>query len=224
MSPLKLIMAVCRNRGQVQRILDEFNKKGQVMLTADMDLVSALLSPRRPRLASPFMKGEGRTHTRGEAMADNPEKAFKDAVEKQIDAIERMIGVIQSKAAEGGTLTKAMIADDLANLKALVKGLREQPSGQSDNRAFYAASGDRNAAIINVALDKLASATTAIDRLAAAGRKFNATRAREDVLAVGSGLRHVLASMDIGHPDAGTEIQRLAERADRLHGLFANAK
>jgi hypothetical protein len=30
--------------------------------------------------------------------------------------------------------------------------------------------------------------------------------------------------MDVGHPDADTEIRRLAERADRLHGLFANAK
>jgi hypothetical protein len=223
-SPLKLVQTACRDKRQVRRILDEFNNKGQVMLKADMDMVGALLTRRPARFASPLMKGAGRTHTRGTVMADNPETAFKDAVEKQIDAIERMIGVIQSKAADGGTLTKDMISDDIANLKALVKGLREQPSGQSDNRAFYAAAGDQNAAVVNVALDKLAATTDVIGRLATAGRKFNAVRAREDVLAVGGGLRHVLASMDLTHPEAGTEIRRLAERADRLYGLFANAK
>jgi len=223
-SPLKLVQTTCRDKRQVRRILDEFNDKGQVMLKADMGLVGALLAPRPARFASPLMKGEGRTHTRGTVMADNPETAFKDAVEKQIDAIERMIGVIQSKAAEGGTLTKDMISDDISNLKALVKGLREQPSGQSDNRAFYAAAGDQNAAVANVAINKLASTTEAITRLSTAGRKFNAFKAHEDVLAVNSGLQHVLASMDLSHPEAGTEIRRLAERADRLHGLFANAK
>jgi hypothetical protein len=156
-------------------------------------------------------------------MADNPDKVLQEAVTKQIDEIEEMIDLIQSKSAEGVEQTKAMIKDDVAKLKALVKGLRENPGGQSDNRAFYASAGDQNAAIANVALTKLASTSDAITRLAEAGKRFNSVRAREDVVAAISGLRHAL-SMDLAHPETGTEIRRLAERADRLHGLFANAK
>jgi hypothetical protein len=157
-------------------------------------------------------------------MSDSYENARRDAITRQIGEIERMVGVIEQKAREAsrGSLSQVMMDDDIANLKAMVKELGKPPSGQSSNRAFYAA--DETAAIVNIALDKLGSTADAIDRLEAAGRPFNAVRAREDVLAVGNGLRHVLASMDIAHPDAGAEIRRLAERADHLYGLFAGAR
>jgi hypothetical protein len=209
-------MTVCRDKRQARRILDEFNQKGRVMLKADLELLAPLLAPKPVRLASPLMQGPDRTHTtRGMVMADNPEQAYKD-VAAQVTSIEQALSDIEAKASQGA-LPVNVLANRVAVLTAMVRG-------QGDNRASYAAASEQNAAIANVSLDKLTVVAGTIDRLEAAGRPFNATRAREEVLAVGSGLRHVLGSMDVGHPDADTEIRRLAERADRLHGLFANAK
>lgn len=66
-----------------------------------------------------------------------------------------------------------------------------------------------------------AEATVAkIDELVTAGKKFNAAKAKVDIYAVTSKVAGILAGTDLTASWIQDDLQKLAARADHLHGLF----
>jgi hypothetical protein len=63
-----------------------------------------------------------------------------------------------------------------------------------------------------------------IERLVAAGKKFNADRAKIDLHEVSSKIAGITREVDLTLPWVRSDLQKLASRADYLHNLFANAK
>jgi hypothetical protein len=214
-------------------ILEEFLKEGSASFVAELDSMEQLFTPLRVRWAAeafPFIPPQIRRlpETRGKIMADITEKAIGNAIDQQIDEIERMISVIEQKAkdAEKGSLSADMMKDDINNLRKLVKGLGKAPSGQSDNRAFYASleSLDTNARLADDILDKVDNTRATVDRLASEGRRFNASAARADLHVIAQNVHHILTNADLAAPYITKDLQKLAVQMDRIHGLFAGAK
>jgi hypothetical protein len=112
---------------------------------------------------------------------------------------------------------------------------------QSDNSVYYNLGapvvyevGDKTAALsydvyasntelAQSILAKTEETVKTIDKLASAGRKFNASRARADVRAVTDKVAGILTT-DITQSWVKSDLTKLAARADQIHGLFANAK
>jgi len=160
-------------------------------------------------------------------MADT-DKAIKDAINGQISEIERMISVIEQKAkdASKGSLSADMMADDIANLRKLVKELGKAPTGQSLNNAFTASveALESNAKLADDILDKIDTTRQIVDNLAAAGKPFSATAARTDLHRIASKVHHILTNADIAAPYIAKDLMALASQTDHIHGLFAGAK
>lgn len=74
---------------------------------------------------------------------------------------------------------------------------------------------------IIVTVEKTASV---IDRLVAAGKRFNSVQAKLDLHAVSSKVAGITRDVDLTVPWVRDDLQKLAARADHLHSLFANAK
>jgi hypothetical protein len=71
---------------------------------------------------------------------------------------------------------------------------------------------------------KVEETATKIDALVKAGRKFNAAKAKLDLHEVSSKIAGITRDVDITLPWVRSDLEKLASRADYLHGLFANAK
>ena len=81
-----------------------------------------------------------------------------------------------------------------------------------------------NSALAQQILAKAEETVEKIDKLAKAGRKFNAARAKADVHAVASKVSGILHDTELTEKWVHEDLQKLAARADKLHGLFAPAK
>ena len=160
-------------------------------------------------------------------MADT-DNVLKEAINGQISEIERMISVIEQKArdASKGSLSADMMANDIANLRKLVKELGKAPSGQSDNRAFYASveALESNSRVAEDILDKVDATRQTVDRLASEGKPFSATAARRDLHLIASKVHNILTTADLAAPYVASDLSALATQMDHIHGLFAGAK
>lgn len=80
-----------------------------------------------------------------------------------------------------------------------------------------------NTELANQILAKSEKTVRTIDKLASSGRKFNAARAKADVREVTTKVAGILAAdLTLGWVKA--DLDKLAARADQIHGLFASAK
>jgi hypothetical protein len=226
----RLVADLVPHRAQARMILDEYLRDGESSFTADLDRMEGLFAIRRVRWgsASSLIPLQFRLpERRGNAMADQ-DKAIKDAISGQISEIERMISVIEQKAkdASKGSLSANMMADDIANLRKLVKEIGKAPSGQSLNNSFTASVDtlESNARVADEILDKVDTTRQIVDNLAAAGKPFSATAARTDLFRIASQVHHILTNADLAAPYIAKDLSVLAEQTDHIHGLFAGAK
>ena len=81
-----------------------------------------------------------------------------------------------------------------------------------------------NRAVTQDILTKAEATVAKIDRLAAAGRRFNAAKAKADVHAVTSKVAEILQHTTMTEAWVADDLQKLAKQTDHLHGLFASAK
>lgn len=81
-----------------------------------------------------------------------------------------------------------------------------------------------NHALANDIITKSEETNAKIDQLVAAGKTFSADRARADLYEVTSKVAGILEDVDLTTPWVQADLQKLAARADHLHGLFAPAK
>ncbi len=173
------------------------------------------------------------------------DKATQEAIKNQVYRIEQQIALINQHAGEASanSIGQDLMKDDVAKLKDLVTWLRRgSPYGdQSKNQTYYglpeqtpggvkAASEGSSAAlaenglIADATLSKVEAATSKIDLLVTAGKKFDHVRAKGDLYKVASGVQQILKDADLAAPWVKGELTKLAEEAKRLHGLFASAK
>jgi hypothetical protein len=148
-SPMKVVMALMPKR-EARRLLDEFNKEGQTMFRADLEVLGDLLAPKRTRWGAstdPLISRQERdTHPRrGNKMAQDSE--VKGAIAQQIARIEAQIKLLSEKAGEAGkgSQSQLSISNDVANLKKLVSELGKAPAPQSSNTYFYHAAAQQEA-------------------------------------------------------------------------------
>lgn len=63
-----------------------------------------------------------------------------------------------------------------------------------------------------------------VDALVTAGRKFNASAAKGDLFAIASQVTEILNNVDLAQPWVRNDLTALADKANRIHTLFASAK
>ncbi len=222
-----------------RKVLDGFLANGEAVTSVDEEGMWKLLAPHRARWssgASPSMSSEEwaqPTSRRNPTM-----NTFTD----DLTSIERHIQALNEAASKKAANLPAGVAH-LTKLAGKIKS-----PNQSDNSTYYnlgapqvhevgdkAASTETsitglsfdtmvaNQEIANGILAKAASTVQTIDKLAAAGRRFNASQAKADVKAVTAKASGIMTT-DLTQSWVKGDLDKLAARMDSIHGLFANAK
>lgn len=161
--------------------------------------------------------------------------------------IQEDLGHLEAHIAElkkhASTTTEASLAEGREILVRLAQKIKSP--NQSKNQTYYNLGapdvhevGDKTAgADLDLSFDKAqANMTLAhqilakadetvvrIDKLAGAGKKFNAARAKSDVHAVTSKVAGIL-KMDLTASWVQEDLRKLASRTDHIHGLFVPKK
>jgi hypothetical protein len=69
---------------------------------------------------------------------------------------------------------------------------------------------------------KVATTDKAIDRLVAAGRRFNSVRAKADLHKIASRVAEISGEEDLAQPWVGSDLVVLANQTDEIHDLFVS--
>ena len=148
-SVLKLVTALVRGVNRCRKVLDTFLKNGQAVMSVELSDLEELLKPKRARWACHddlFIPNVFRQPFRGASM--NPETTQAEAINQQIAEIEKQITLLEQTAKEhaAGSLSKEQVEGAIESLSKIVSELGKEPTGQSDNRHFYAALDELSAA------------------------------------------------------------------------------
>lgn len=229
--------AVDNQSGRVA--VEAYLRDGEALLRVDEDRMWTLLTPKRSRLAAgdgPFMAPDPRT-ARKETMA---------TIRDDLSALETHIAALNGAV---GKVPPAKMQEGLNILGKLAQKIKSP--NQSKNDTYYGLGapdvyevGDAaptphtvtagveglsfdtfqaNQAAAQQILAKAEETVGRIDKLAQAGRKFNAAKAKADVHAVTSKVAGILKT-DLTASWVEGDLAKLASRADQLHGLFASAR
>lgn len=221
-SPLKLICVFYTNKREARQLLDRLLAESSVMMRVDTDSLDTLFEAKRretyPYRRSQWASLEGTISPLMETKICGG-SAMLDSVEQIVRKIEARTSHFNSRVASGDEVTGA----DVEGFKGLVEELKaEVPKGQSKND-YFSKDKKKEASVeaqLDVAIDRISATRKVIDRLEADGRKFNASRARADLLDAADKVRNLLARETISDEDA----QVVVDRVNKLHGLFAGAK
>lgn len=223
-----------------RKVLDGFLSEGEAVANVDEEGMWRLLAPHRARWssedASPSMPSEEWAHATPIARyAETPRDTTMNTFSDDLTLIERHIQALNEAASKKAS----NLADGVDYLKKLA-GKIKSPN-QSDNSTYYNLGapkvhevGDKvaglafdtvveNQEIANGLLAKAASTVQTIDKLAAAGRRFNANQAKADLKEATTKASGIL-TQDLTQSWVKADLQKLAARVERIHGLFANAK
>ncbi len=181
-------------------------------------------------------------------MASEADQFTKDSIQNQIGRIESQIALISEHAKEAspGSISSTTMKNELQGLKDLAAWLRRpSPYGnQSDNSTYYGlpnqGPGGIKAAneqpvpsyehfkahtqMVSDIVQAVGETTAKIDQLVTAGKKFDATRARQDLHKIASTATEIMRNVDLAQPWVKNDLTKLAKDAEHIHGLFANAK
>jgi hypothetical protein len=230
-----------------RKALDEFNKSGQAVVTLDLDRMFEFLAPRRVRwagVAIPLMPHANRTTTEGRNMTDV--KAF----DTHLSYIERHVAELDKRTAAKKEIPASLIQSfrqatitlpdfgDQSKNKAWY-GLGEpkvdtvedpgaytpppavtHPLGKSASVRNLTA----NAEMAETILTQVAETSEKVDALEAAGRPFNAAKAREDLHKIACNCEAILQDADLAEPYVANDLGQIAKQAAHIHGLFASAR
>lgn len=212
--------------------LDRFLEHREAKLVVDEGQMWALLAPHRARWSTDVSSSMSPVLVTGNSIS---RKRTMTTFSDDLSAIERHIQALNEAVSKKAT-NMASGVDHLKKLAGKIKS-----PNQSDNSTYYNLGvpkvyevGDK---VAGLTFDVITANTEAaekviakseetaqkIDKLASAGRKFNADRARADVREVTTKVAGILKT-DLSASWVAGDLAKLAARADHLHGLFANAK
>jgi hypothetical protein len=96
-----------------------------------------------------------------------------------------------------------------------------------ENTMIKSASYDTFSAHVELAEDivaKVAATDEAINRLVAAGKRFNAAKAKQDLHKIASRVAEIAQNVDLAQPWVGNDLSDLSAKASEIQGLFLTAK
>jgi hypothetical protein len=223
-------------RGRAKRVLDTFLSAGEALASVDEDRMWALLAPHRARWSSNVSS----SMPPEECKPAHARKGTMTTLSEDLTKIENHIQLLNKAAA-----AKAVnLAEGVGILVKLANKIKSP--NQSKNQTYYnlgapqvhevgdkvagegveGLSYDTYSANVDLAATITAKAeetVKTIDKLAKAGRSFNASRAKSDVAAVTTKVAGIL-SADLTASWVRGDLDKLAARMDQIHGLFAKAK
>jgi hypothetical protein len=232
-SVLRFVSNLVNGRA-ARKVLEGFLSNGEAMTNVDEERMWTLLAPHRARWSSedvsPSMSSEEWAHA-----TSSPRNSTMNTFHDDLIAIERHIQALTEAASKKAS----NLADGVQHLTKLA-GKIKSPN-QSTNSTYYNLGtakvhevGDKvaglsfdvmveNQEIANGILAKAASTVEKIEKLAAAGRKFNASQAKADLKEATTKASGILTT-DLTQSWVKADLTKLAARVDQIHGLFANAK
>jgi hypothetical protein len=232
-SALRFVSSLVSGR-IAKRALDAFLADKEAMIAVDEDKMWTLLAPHRAIWSadvSSSMEPQSMTarHT------DTSRKGTMTTLSDDLATIERHIQALNEAASKKAS----NLAEGVEVLKKLA-GKIKSPN-QSDNSVYYGLGapkvyevGDKvarlsydtyiaNTELANTILASTEKCVQVIDKLAAAGKKFNASRAKADVRDVSVKVAGIMQT-DLTASWVRGDLDKLAARAEQLSGLFVNAK
>lgn len=237
-SVAQFVASLASSTSEARRAIDAYLKLGKGSFRADPARISEVLSPRRQVLASPLIPSENRTplRTEGRAMASVETQNF----EQKLAAVEKQLAAMGSKAAS---------QDTFAALESLVAALKDpdyvvvaaeqtqgepaqqteqapkepEPAKAQEDQGQKTASYESlkaNADVVESILATVDGTNEKIDRLVAAGKRFNAAKAKSDLHKIASKVSEIVANVDLAAPWVKNDLVELARQADTIHSLF----
>jgi hypothetical protein len=82
----------------------------------------------------------------------------------------------------------------------------------------------QNTGLADSIINTVEETSVKVDALVTAGRKFNASKAKEDLYAIASRVTEIVNNVDLAQPWVAKDLTALAKQAQYIHGLFASAK
>ncbi len=242
---MRLVADLAGNLREGRLALDAYLAGQRAPLRVDKDALLKMLAPAPRRwtagaVVTSLIQLEDQTphtSTRKATMADN-DSEMKAAIAQQVANIEQQISLLNNHAkdAESGSLSASMMKDETEKLRDLISWLkRPSPYGnQSQNSTFYGLPGGTpggaktasfdnykaNTKTAEEALAKVALTHSKVEALVAAGKRFNAAKAKADLHKVASRVSEIVASVDLGYGWVGGELTELHKRASDLDALY----
>lgn len=230
LSVLSFVTHSAQSGKAAKRALDGFLRDGEAMVSVDEESMWGLLTPVRAKwstnIAGPFMTYDPRT-ARARYMSIN-EKDLKD-LEQHVAALNKFASKASpQKMAEGREILaklakKVCVADDQQQEEPKEEPKKDEESDKEASSGLAYDTIQANRALANNILAKSDETVQVIDRLASAGKPFNAARAKADVHAVTSKVAGIIRE-DLTQSWVGQDLHKLAAQADKLHGLFIPKK
>lgn len=233
-SALKFVTSLSKGSRQARQALDLFLKAGEAMLTVDESKMWDLMKPARPRWASssegPFM-----SHDQQDPPSI-PRSTPMSTIFENLDRTAKVISYLNRKASEGETDPKAFdyLKKEAGKIKSPNQSNNSTYYGLGDPKVHEVTDKVKKASVGELTFDiydanmKLAKQVLAqskevvatIDAKVAAGKKFNAVRARSDVHALTTKVASICESTQLTEDWVQADLQKLARRSDELHQLF----
>ena len=216
-SVLKLVASLAPSKRAARVALDAFLKEGEALVSVDEDRMWALFEPKRALWASddgPFMAPDQRTANREDVMS----------LHENLTKLETHIQALNKAAAN--KLPVAKMAEGHEILTRLAQKIQvtevSMPSAGTEGLAYDTVKA--NEATANEILVQAEATVEKIEKLAAAGKPFNADQAKVDVHSVTSKVAGILRDTDLTAPWIQPDLQKLASKMASIHQLFASAK
>jgi hypothetical protein len=162
------------------------------------------------------------------------------AIEASISQAEKILGVLARKAASGQTDGIETVRQDFIKAANKIKS-----PNQSKNQTYYnlgepkvdvaptaKSAGEKlaydvlqeNSTVAGEILACLEETNDRVDTLVQAGKKFNASKAKQDLHAVSTKVAGILRDADLTQSWVQADLAKLASRAQEIHAIFAPKK
>jgi hypothetical protein len=221
---LKFITTLNQHRRLTRTLLDGFIEHGEVMLTVDLDQMYALLASRRRKWADndPARSLMGQDQRTEEACGSMDEKILNTRLAAIEDVVSKLDGRLRVRT-----------ESTFERLRTLTANLGTPESVTTASPEVVAAvpvstpsleSLQANTTLADEILFKVEATEEKVARLVQAGRKFNASAAREDLYNIANRVAEIVNNVDLASDWVGADLSKLADDANRIHGLFAEAK
>jgi hypothetical protein len=238
-SVAQFVASLASSTSEARRAIDAYLKLGKGSFRADPARISEVLSPRRQMLASPLIPSENRTPLRmeGRTMASVETQNF----ELKLAAVENQLTAMGAKAASQSVFAALeSLVTALKDPDYVVVAAKQDEPAQQDEQAEQApkeqepakAQEDQgqktasyeslkaNADVVESILATVDGTNEKIDRLVAAGKRFNAAKAKSDLHKIASKVSEIVANVDLAAPWVKNDLVELARQADTIHSLF----
>lgn len=236
-SVLQLITEVTPHLRQARRILDEYLEKGAVMLSADLDKMDALFTPKQPKFSTIALMSASDRTGREQPLGKTMMKAFLDrlaCVETAVEGLNSLTGQPTNEVALKVASTKyESVRKLVGSLEGLLVAQEEQQEAAAEEQQKEATAPiatpsvdtlQSNASLADEVLASVSATDVKIEQLVTAGRKFNASAARTDLYNIVTKVAEILDNVDLAQPWVANDLTALANEASRIHGLFESAK